>query len=756
MPPDNDAASKSQSSRRPGDARVLPAIPLPLSKKMGNKTSQKPSHAVTAAAHLQSLNQTKPAEAVNGDTRRASGCVAVAYADKDVSTPSVRTPVSLGSQPMLLSNGATPEHTSTSAIQSAASPAAVPSPAVTIGPTTVRRPADNKLDTRPVRTELPPAFVPSAEHYTSRSSASSGYTNMQARPEHRAYHPSASSIVFGGHESPTSSPAPPQSADSAFQRPISPPGGSAYQASHAFQGHGHHVSEPFPQRHFPPAYGPPGIFGSGHRYPQPVQQMPYFQPHGSASFRYPPPEVFTPAEARQSNGYQFDRSRSASQTSSAAPKTADDLQSPMIDGMPSGAKAFSHDRSYFNPVPLNIRHHQPHHAPPTPPLLPPDVMENAESIRAYIFTQFGNPASADCHLQITDERDGVRHYFDGSKLILSRSAKLMELIYNSDPPHSAALKTQVHITLEGRYVCMRPFIESIRYLYGGPFPSLQQPRFPQDPSLSNADRMRSALENLATAAWLQLPGIANRGLDVAAALLHWDTISPVLAFALDGGLGPTWNVDDGSEDKISCSSSDDSSCGKPESVGSPTYDPLATELLRRMIDFTIHVLPSNFYLDSSAPQLESCPRLPLVSRGHASTSSRSDPRLSQIRFGEVPADDHQRPSPITTAISSVLLSLPFALLKCILEHNILAGRLGSDTMASIMRQVIAERERRRQKALKAHPASRTDDAAEAALLQNLYWVEEVEPSQQHRAGFRLARKRRGIIDTPPSSGVVSE
>ncbi|KAF2767564.1 hypothetical protein EJ03DRAFT_329040 [Teratosphaeria nubilosa] len=754
MPPDTDATPKSQSSRRPGTVRVLPAIPLPLSKKMENKTSQKPSHEVTAAAHEQPSNQTKPADAVNGNTRRASNGAAAAHADKDAPTPSVQTPVSLGSQSMSLSNGVTPEHSSAGATEPAASPPAVPSPAVITSPSTVRRSAD-KFDMRPVRTELPPAFVPSAEQYTSRFNGSSGYTNMQARPEHRSHYPSASSIVFGGHESLTSSPAPPQSADSAFQRPTSPPGDSTYQAPHAVQGHSHHVSEPYPQRHFPSAYGPPGIFGNGHRYPQSVQQMPYFQPHSSAPFRYPPREVFTPAEARQSNGYQFNRSRSASQTSSAAPKTADDLQSPTFDGVPSGAKVFSHEKPYFNPVPLNIRHHHPHHAPPTLPLLPPDVMENAELLRAYIFTQFGNPASADCHLQIIDERDGGRNYFEGSKLILGRSPKLMELIYNSDPPHSAALKTQVQITLEGRYVCMRPFIETIRYLYGGPFPSLQQPRFPQDPSCSNADRMRSALENLATAAWLQLPGNANRSLDIAATLLHWDTMSPVLAFALDGGLGPTWNVDDASEDKISCSSSDDSSFGKPEIVGSPTYDPLATELLRRMIDFTIHVLPSNFYLDSSAPQLESCPRLPLVSQGHASKSSRSDPRLSQIRFGEVPAEDHQRPAPITTAISSMLLSLPFALLKCILEHDVLAGRLGSDTVASIMRQVIAEREQRRQKTLKAHPAGRTDDAAEAVLLQNLYWVEDVKPSQQHRAGFRLARKRRGI-DTPPSSGMVSE
>ncbi|KAI7030664.1 hypothetical protein KC352_g47545, partial [Hortaea werneckii] len=163
-----------------------------------------------------------------------------------------------------------------------------------------------------------------------------------------------------------------------------------------------------------------------------------------------------------------------------------------------------------------------------------------------------------------------------------------------------------------------------------------------------------------------------------------------------------------------------------------------------MIDFIVHLLPPNFYVDSSAPHLTTCPRLPSMPSRHEGKSSRSDPRLSKIRFGEVPAEDHQRPSPATTTISSLLLSLPFALLKCILEHDLLAMKLGPDTVASIMRQVIAEREVRRKRVLQARPSARAEDAADAPLLPNLFWEEEVEASAQHRVGLRLARRRRGI------------
>jgi hypothetical protein len=264
-----------------------------------------------------------------------------------------------------------------------------------------------------------------------------------------------------------------------------------------------------------------------------------------------------------------------------------------------------------------------------------------------------------------------------------------------------------------------------------------------------------ALSYIATGAWLNIHAFAQRGVEIAMTLVQCDTLPTVLAFALEGGLGQMWSAEDGSEERTSTCSSDDS-FGKPETGGSPTYDPHSSALLSRALDFIVHNLPPSFYLNPAAPQSTACPRLPSPSLGHESTSSRSDPRLSRIRFGEMSVEDHQRPSFVTTTISSVLLSLPFPLLKYLLEHPVLTGRLGSETVASIMRQVVNEREVRRQRALTRRTMGREDsNMSEAQQVQNLFWEESVEPSLHHRAGFRLARRRRGI-DTPPSSSTDSE
>jgi len=631
-----------------------------------------------------------------------------------------------------------------------------------MSPSSTRKPTE-KFDMRPLRTELPPAFVPSTNQPTPQSAASSAYANPVPHPHAHPGHPSTGNIVFGGPESSSSSPAPPQSAGSNFHIPQYPTFGATQPTHSVPPNHAHHASEPYMQRASQPGYGPPGIpWNVRHGYQPQTSQPPYFHPHGHQQFRYPPREVFTPTDVQQPNGH-YSRSRSASQSSSAPRKTADDLQLPAAaDGAADTVRmAFPESRAPFAPGPPHLRHHQPGHQMAQPPPMPhPDMtsgFENAQALCSHVYSGFANPTLADCHLQIIEEDEGGRQYFDGHKLILSRSSTLFHLIQNSDPPASSTLKTQVHIRLKGRYLRIRAFMNSLRYLYGGPLMSFDQTR-PFAPgsefTSNNEQRMEDPLSHIATGVWLKVPAIAARAVDVAVGLIHWDTLPSLLAFALDGGLSSVWTVDDGSENRSSCSSSDDS-LGRPETTGAPTYDPHSTQLLHRVIGYTVHMLPPNFYVDASAPQLASCPRLPSLPLGHESKPSRSDPRLSKIRFGEMSTEDHQRPSIATTTISSLILSLPFALLKCILEHDALAFKLGADTVGSIMRQVIGEREVRRKRVLNSWPDSRVDDAVEAQLIQNLYWEEEVEASAQHRVGLRLARRRRGI-DTPLSSGAASD
>ncbi|KAK5128425.1 hypothetical protein LTR85_003093 [Meristemomyces frigidus] len=770
------------NGRRRPPGRVMPAIPLSLSKPKPARPP--PPRTITddvGAGATQTIEQPNAggttddvetersietlAPKVDGELQQitqANAVQATDHAEDGARQVTSGTPASRSSAAISLSAGATPELPVGEADPPTTPPSAGASglaTTATVSPSSARKPTD-KFDMRPLRTELPPAFVPSLEHHTPQSAASSAYRNPQAPSYGHSMHQTSNGIVFGGQDSSTSSPAPPQSAGSAFQPPIYPTFGAAPPTQMPLPGHTHHASEPYMQR----AFHPPTTQWNMRQGYAPYQPQPhYFQPHAHQQFRYPPREVFTPAEPHQPNGH-YSRSRSASQNSSAVPRAAfEDLQSPSAaDGARESAKMMFHEpKAAFTPGPPQLRHHQSHmaarvHEPtPLPHLDMTSGFENAEALRDHVLAAFAQPKLADCHLQILEDYDSSRRYIDCHKLVLSRSPKLLEMILNSDPPASATLKTQVHIPLKGQYVRIRPLVEIIRYLYGGPLLSLDQPRHPiggPESVPNNQQRMENALQHVATGAWLKLPIVAYRGVDVAANLLHWDTVPSLLGFALDGGLGPFWNVDDGSEGRISCASSDDS-LGRAEMTGTPTYDPYSTTLLHRMIDFAVHLLPPDFYLDASAPQLTSCPRLPPLPLNHESKPSRSDPRLGNIRFGEMSNDDHQRPSIVTTAISSMLLSLPFALLKCILEHDHLAANLGADTVGSIMRQVLAEREVRRKRVLKARPVH--DNGVEPQLAQNLYWEEEVEASRQHRAGLRLTRRRKGI-DTPPSSGAASD
>ena len=776
MPPPNTPEPSQQPTNRRRPERVVPAIPLGLGKPKSSKP--KPKAEVAAKVGKNELTP-NPTAAEVGNAQETTNLVAngdacphatsAAPVDAEATEDAVKmqptgTPGSAGSGPMSISNGATPDLPMTTSI-APSTPPQTQQPSVTSGPASARKPTD-RFNMRPARTELPPlapTFIPSAEQHTPKSAGSSQSNRPFFYPSSHPVQPSANNIVFGSRESSTSSPVPPPSAGSTF---TNPPYGNFWKTQPPYyppQGHSHHSSEPPPQRMYQPAYAQQAMPWNARNHGQSIPHPQYFQPHGQG-FRYPPREVFTPAETKQTNG-RSSRSRSASQASSVAPdqpKAQQPIQSPISpdDALSSGKHVFAEPKAAFpghahpRPTHFNSQMPPPQHYPH------PDVtssMENAEALRTHILSQFLNPATADCRLQIAEEYGGLHQSVNGHRIIFDRSPTLLMLIRDVTSTSAIAMPTEVNIQLKGPYIRISAFLEALKYLYGGPLLPLDHHRPSSsagEQALSNVGKMENALCHIATGAWLKLPAVAARGVEVAGGLLHWDTLPTALTFALDGGLSQIWTIEDGSEDRASTSSSDDS-LGRPDIAGAPTYDPYSANLLHRVVDFTVHVFPPNFYLDSSAPQLASCPRLPSIPQGHESRKSRSDPRLSQIRFGEIPVEDHQRPSFATTTISSVLLSLPFPLLKCVLEHFELAHRLGSETVASIMRQVVAERETRRNKVFQSRGTGQSDDDVDPQLLQNLYWIESVEPSAQHRAGFRIARRKRDI-DTPPSSGACSE
>ena len=752
----NVPSTTANGRKRPPQGRVVPAIPLTLGRAKPSK--QQPRREETARAN--GTGASAPAEGAHDEHGKGDPVKSPANAQtngdrrlgQNLATSSIPsehpngtrasaagTPVSGESAPMSISDGITPENAPAQPQRPSTPPATTTGHASqpVTSPSPTGRSTD-KFDIRPIRTELPPAFVPSSERGTPQSGTA---WNRPSNQPNRNHHPSTSSIRFGGYDSLTASPVPPQSAGSDLNSAQWPPLGAKPPA------HAHHASRPsetFARR------------GQDTAHDLQVPPRQSFHVSVNQQFRYPPQEIFTPVDESVANG-SYSRSRSLSQASAGVQRSGHELMSPIAVEQDDPRDAFRGLNGHFQ-----HGHHPSHRFPQPQPLqqgAPPEVtmrMENTEALRQHVQSQLGNPILADCHLQIIEEETGARQYVDAHKIIVSRSPRLFDLVQRSAPPENAAPKTQVRILLRGSQLRIKAFMDCMQYLYGGSLFSLENLRHfgaSPDPQLTNEQRMQISLSYVAMATWLAIPAIAVRAMGIALGLLHWDSISAVLSFALDGGLGPAFIIDDGSE-SISCSSSDDSH-GRADGIGVPTYDPYATDLLHRFIDFTVHMFPPNFYLDASAPQLTSCPRLPPQPPAHESRPSRSNPRLSQIKFGELSLDDHNRPSQVTTTISSMLLSLPFALLKCILEHNGLLYQLGPDTVASIMRQVIAEREVRRKRIVQARAAAQMIGSADGPLAQNLFLQESVEPSQHHRAGFRLVRRRLGV-ETPTSSGAASE
>ena len=769
-----NGATQSQRQNRKKSSLNRVAIPLPLSRPKPARPQPKPEPESTAGA--ETAEQPDISEALDDATVKDVETTQLQEQDEPVSNltetnpsseavedkvrlPDVSTPISRGSAPMSLSNGQTPEPEVLHSSRPCTPPKVAASPTPEVSPASSRKPAS-------IRTELPPDFVPSASLQTPQSATSSSYFGRNSQPHYPHGHPSrpsTSSIVFGGLDSSTSSPAPPQSAGSSYMPPQYP---SQNVSQNQFQGHSshnHHSSEPqvhytaLPsgQAHSVPWHAPRQFYA-------PQQQPLYAQPYGQRQFQYPPRQTFTPTEAPHVNGYA-QASRSDSQTSSTASqvlKGGRGVNSPSAADQSSDVPEFIPEpKSTFTSMHPAMRHPpMGRQMPPPLPALGPDLraeLDNAQAMRDYVRAAFASPALSDCQLLIVAEDDDSRLSVDGHKLILARSPRLFDIIEASEPTTSDAPKTQLHVRIKGKYMALTPFMEGLRYLYGEPLPQPQhRSAQTQEDSTSNEQRIQYALRHIAAGAWLRVPAVAMRGVEIASNLLHWDTLVPALEFALEGGLNPSWTVDDGSEDRISTSSSDDS-LSRPEMLSLPTFDPYATHLLHNVMAFVVNVFPRNFYSDTAAPQLVASPRLPSAPPNHESRPSRSDPRLSKIRFGELSIEETTRPSPVTTTISSILFSLPYPLLKYLLEHPILTNRLGVETVASIMRQVIMERETRRVKALKARTAAQSNEAVDSQQVQNLYWEEIVEPFNQYPVGLRLARRRRGI-DTPPSSGAGSE
>jgi hypothetical protein len=148
--------------------------------------------------------------------------------------------------------------------------------------------------------------------------------------------------------------------------------------------------------------------------------------------------------------------------------------------------------------------------------------------------------------------------------------------------------------------------------------------------------------------------------------------------------------------------------------------------------------PVSFSFYALAPELDLDPRLPSVVEFRSATHN---PRLSRIRFGDAPPEDDLKPDYIARILSSVLLSLPLVFLQRLFSHRATANQLGWTGVVKVMRDVVDEREKRRQKTAKSQLRLQQDGTVPQLLLENLFWEERVEPSRDYASGFKISEVR---------------
>lgn len=742
MPPYTAAAIRSTQAKAgrptPAHGRVVPALPLALSRptQVTQATAPAPAHETVSAPAAQQAEQyngtrdeKKPVEKAeqvqpypavashdvlrNSDTendlKETPSKEPAAAQVPDVAAISPRGQNIYTVSPYFgtkANRSIANEESSSSPIDNE-DPLAVTKPPPTVennGPSATSR---NQLKpTSRIPRELPPPFYPSSEGVSTPNSVGSSGPAPQNVPSNVTIHhprPSTGHIQFGGFaDSSNVSPAPPTTGSMAYPPPppvgFGPPG---FGPPPFFPpGHIHHHSNAGLMH---PMGMPPSNPSNGFNYPreQPLhngQQPQWIGPDGPVPYpSLQPHEPYSPHRLHNHANGVDPHSRSGSQTSARTPDKA----------APNG-----------------------HHA-----TFPKQVDQgySLNSLGGYLLGQFGQPDFADLVVEVA-RGDGEPSVppFPVHALIVARSPALETQI-----KQASARSRTLTLHIPRAYFNDFAFAEALRFLYGGRLLSAQMLHhgLPHDDMTGKSEfsvareRMDQAIAYTFTGHALQVPPIITSGFEVIEKLLRPDTLEQALSFSLSADPLTQIHGEALLDSRIDSLAEEHT----PERLThGAAFLLLKKRLLLSIVDFIVFNFPAEFTLNTNAPQLAGCTRLPTASDTRSITHQH---RLSRIRFGELPPEAPNAPSPFVTLLSSILLSLPSFVLKHVLEHYALCGRIGPGKVAETMQAVVEERERRRQKVAMTKPSR---ESLDRHLWQNVYQQEQLDHSDQHPSGLHFS------------------
>ncbi|KAF2274072.1 uncharacterized protein EI97DRAFT_444358 [Westerdykella ornata] len=439
---------------------------------------------------------------------------------------------------------------------------------------------------------------------------------------------------------------------------------------------------------------------------------PHSQPHGNATYQGTPNGRYSPPHATEMS------TRSSSHSPRKLPRA--NLANPAVYGSETSETTYPD----WN---------KPPHTGLKPQELGPPSFQEPLDLATWLMDQVGRPEFADFYLQVRTN-DTVLCAVPVHAVVVGRSRPILAAIRNAlasaprlrDGPLTANLFT------DNPFVSPESLKEGIKLLYGAPLLAVNSilyqlvPFHPGHgtgvPSNDARTRMSQAISYTATGHVLELYSMLTRGVELVKALLRWDTVDQALSWALT--MAPFY-ADHLLADK-----------------SSNRIEHQVAHLLRQdIIEFLAINLPIGFALQVAAPELPNLPRLPTIS-----DQSGHNPRLSQIRFGDAPAEEEQKPDFVTSTLSSVLLSAPLPLVDNTLNHPAVVSRLGWHGVQTLMDAVVGERERRRSRILQAVEtrfSGHESDAYPKEVFEGLLWHEHVVASPAHPSGFSVRATRLG-------------
>ncbi|KAK4162836.1 hypothetical protein QBC43DRAFT_290646 [Cladorrhinum sp. PSN259] len=359
---------------------------------------------------------------------------------------------------------------------------------------------------------------------------------------------------------------------------------------------------------------------------------------------------------------------------------------------------------------------EPYRMPP--PGLISTTMANGQNVVDWLREAAYDSSFHDCSIEVsfTPSQEFFDHLgysqlafvstLHGHRLVFSRSSTLKETMRAQFVQAGGVVRLG---KIADEYVRPDVFRHALGTLYAY---ELDNMPFPSDLTYrDHRDEFKTALSYIATARYLRLAKVEMQAAERASLLLDWGTIEAAVRFvALN------------------------------EAYSSRSPEAGVLHITKAVVEWLAQSFPLNFAIDMNAGDA-GFRRLPLhqlppqnvpaptivngtSAEAHSRQSSRSqvqmprdlrvssNPRLSQISFGEITSAENAPPSPSlfpntgysqprhvpcpkSHTLSKILLHLPFKLLKAVLEHPLLAQPLGLyntvDRFAMVSR-VIAARE----------------------------------------------------------------